>query len=83
MSNFLFQRPSDPTPRQPREPVAGTCNECGATSLMRYPVLSEGGWYMVVKCQDCLACNERTKWARLGFVSLLTDSLEDAGEMQP
>ena len=81
MSNMLFPRPEDPTPRLVREAVAGTCNECGAASLQRYPVLSEGGWYMVVKCQDCLACNERNKWTRLGFVSLLTDQLEDAREM--
>ena len=81
MSNFLFPRPVDPTPRQAREAVAGTCAECGAEHLMRYPVLSEGGWYMVVKCQQCLASHSREKWTRLGFVSLLTDQLEDAVEM--
>lgn len=81
MSNFLFPRPDDPTPRLARETVPGTCPECGATSLQRYPVLSEGGWFMAVKCQGCLASVERTKWKRLGFVSLLTDELEDAREM--
>ena len=81
MSNFLFPRPTDPTPRLEREAVAGTCPECGGASLKRYPVLSEGGWFMAVKCQDCLASVERTKWTRLGFVSLLTDELEDAREM--
>jgi hypothetical protein len=61
MSNFLFQRPTDPTPVQEREPIAGNCDECSAAELMRYPVLSEGGWYMVVmslslqtRCEDCL-----------------------------
>lgn len=75
MSNFLFQRPDDPNPVQAREPVAGNCDACGAEQLMRYPVLSEGGWYMVVKCQACLHSQERVKWTRLGYVSLLTDSL--------
>ena len=42
---------------------------------MRYPVLSEGGWFMVVKCQSCLHSQQREKWTRLGHVTLLTDSL--------
>lgn len=75
MSNFLFSRPDDPTPRQIREPVDGQCQECGAENLMRYPVLSEGGWYMTVKCQQCLHSHSREKWTRLGHVSLMTDVL--------
>ncbi|MGR9089985.1 MAG: hypothetical protein ACU85U_05325 [Gammaproteobacteria bacterium] len=75
MSNFRFPRPDDPTPRQAREPVAGECTECGAENLMRYPVLSEGGWYIAVKCQQCLQSHSREKWTRLGHVSLLTDAL--------
>lgn len=75
MSNFVFSRPSDPTPVQQREDVAGACDECGAQALMRYPVLSEGGWFMVVKCQACLHSQSREKWARLGHVTLLTDSI--------
>lgn len=75
MSNFLFQRPSDPNPVQKRESVEGQCDACNASALMRYPVLSEGGWYMVVKCQSCLHSRSREKWTRLGYVSLLTDKL--------
>tara|TARA_R110002096_G_scaffold99108_7_gene219804 strand:- start:4006 stop:4233 length:228 start_codon:yes stop_codon:yes gene_type:complete len=75
MSNFLFSRPEDPTPRQAREPVAGACAQCGAEDLMRYPVLSEGGWYIAVKCQQCLHSHSREKWTRLGHVSMLTDNL--------
>ena len=75
MSNFLFSRPEDPTPRQAREPVAGECPQCGAENLMRYPVLSEGGWYIAVKCQQCLHSHSREKWTRLGHVSMLTDNL--------
>ena len=75
MSNFIFQRPSDPEPAQSREVVSGKCDMCDAEQLMRYPVLSEGGWYMVVKCQACLHSQSREKWTRLGYVSLITDSL--------
>jgi vanillate/4-hydroxybenzoate decarboxylase subunit D len=42
-----------------REPVEGACSECGEERLMRYPVLSEGGWYDVVKCQSCLHSESR------------------------
>ena len=75
MSNFSFSRPTDPAPQQVREPVAGACAECGAEQLMSYPVLSEGGWFMVVKCQRCLHSMRREKWRRLGFVDLITDSI--------
>ncbi|MEX2482732.1 MAG: hypothetical protein WD928_17890 [Gammaproteobacteria bacterium] len=75
MSNFSFPRPQDPAPVQAREAVAGACKSCGAETLARYPVLSEGGWYMVVKCQACLRSHSREKWARLGHVSLMTDAL--------
>jgi hypothetical protein len=51
-----------PEPQQvsvEREPVAGACSDCGEERLMRYPVLSEGGWYQVVKCQHCLHSESR------------------------
>ena len=75
MSNFSFSRPSDTAPVQAREPVAGHCGGCGAEALMRYPVLSEGGWFMAVKCQVCLHSQSRDKWTRLGHITLLTDSI--------
>lgn len=75
MSNFTFQRPRDPAPVQAREPVAGACDACGAEALMRYPVLSEGGWHIVVKCQQCLHSQHREKWTRLGWVTLMTDAI--------
>ncbi|MEM7467201.1 MAG: hypothetical protein AAF387_09980 [Pseudomonadota bacterium] len=75
MSNFIYQRPNEPEPVQKREPIDGECHACGAEDLMRYPVLSEGGWYMVIKCQSCLYSQSREKWNRLGYVSLITDSL--------
>jgi len=75
MSNFVFARPAEAAPVQAREPVAGVCPECGAEDLRRYPVLSEGGWFLVVKCQACLCSLSREPWRRLGHVELLSDAL--------
>lgn len=75
MSNFVFQRPREAAPVQAREAVSGDCPECGAQALQRYPVLSEGGWFMAVKCQACLYSVSREPWHRLGPVRLLTDDL--------
>jgi transcription elongation factor Elf1 len=58
-----------------REPVEGTCPRCGDESLRRYPVNSEGGWFMVVKCQQCLLSVNRERWSRLGPIELLSDAL--------
>lgn len=75
MSNFSFPRPEEAAPVQLREAVAGQCDACGAESLQRYPVLSEGGWFMVVKCAGCLHSMSREKWHRLGHVRLMTDTI--------
>lgn len=53
----------------PREVVEGTCPGCGEESLQRYQVVSEGGWYTVLKCQHCLHTLERSPWSRLGYVN--------------
>ena len=63
------------TVRIEKEPVEGACPECGAEALARYPVVSEKGWEMVVKCQECLYAVERERWRRLGPISLLEDAL--------
>jgi vanillate/4-hydroxybenzoate decarboxylase subunit D len=72
-------RPNQIATRQPvfleLEDVEGTCPRCGEASLRRYPVNSEGGWFMVVKCQECLASVSRERWSRLGPIQLLSDSL--------
>jgi len=54
-----YPRPSEPRVSVDREAIDGACPECGAHELKRYPVLSEGGWWMVVKCQACLASAQR------------------------
>jgi hypothetical protein len=83
MSNFSFPRPADMHPMQTREPVPGQCDDCGAEALMRYPVLSEGGWFMAVKCQQCLHSVRRERWHRLGHVRLRTDALAAGTETRP
>jgi hypothetical protein len=51
-----------------RRTAHGRCPECAGETLARYEVLSEGGWFQVLKCQTCLASLERTPWNRLGYV---------------
>jgi hypothetical protein len=70
-----FPRPSTPTVSVEREPVSGTCPECGAEDLARYPVISEKGWEIVTKCQGCLVSVDRAPGNRLGPITLLSESL--------
>ena len=63
-----------------REPVEGACPECGATELAGYPVNTEGGWFNVVKCQACLYSVSREPWRLHGPITLLVDSIKDAGK---
>ena len=61
-----FQRPVTPTVSVRRESVAGSCPACGAAELASYPVLSEQGWWRVVKCQRCLHALSREPGPLLG-----------------
>jgi hypothetical protein len=56
-------------------PVDGTCPECGAAELCRYPVLAADGWFQVVKCQQCLCSVSRERWHALGWVHLPEEGL--------
>jgi vanillate/4-hydroxybenzoate decarboxylase subunit D len=58
-----------------RDPVEGICPECHHAELRRYPVLSDGGWFVAVKCQRCLYSISREPWNRLGYVVRLEDVL--------
>jgi hypothetical protein len=49
-----FPRPAEAHLHVEREHVDGTCPECGGSELSAYRVMSEGGWWDVVKCQACL-----------------------------
>jgi vanillate/4-hydroxybenzoate decarboxylase subunit D len=70
-----FSRPQELFVSVERTPVAGSCPECGAEALARYPVISEGGWELVSKCQQCLRSVQREPWNRLGPITLLSDGL--------
>lgn len=56
--------------------VESKCPECGSDRVRYYDVVSEGGWWEVVKCQDCLHSLDRNKSSnQYGSLSLLTDLL--------
>jgi hypothetical protein len=58
--------------------VEGTCPECGANDLAEYPVLSEGGWWDVRKCQSCLASVSREPGPLFGvYVPLALQKTRD------
>jgi hypothetical protein len=66
-------RPSERTLAVRRDAVDGDCPRCGAQALHAYPVLSEGGWFDVVKCIACLTSVERVPGPKLGPIQLLSD----------
>jgi vanillate/4-hydroxybenzoate decarboxylase subunit D len=70
-----YPRPTELTVTAEREPVDNSCPRCGHEEVSRYPVLSEGGWFQVVKCQGCLHSLERTPWRNLGPIELLSDQI--------
>ena len=47
-----------------------------ADEFRRYPVLSEGGWYIVVKHQPSLTSVSRKPWRLLGPIELTSLSLD-------
>ena len=73
-----FPRPSQPFLSVERRRVEGTCPECGANDLAEYPVLSEGGWWDVRKCQSCLASVSREPGPLFGvYVPLALQKTRD------
>jgi hypothetical protein len=46
-----------------------------AADFRRYPVLSEGGWFQVVKHQPTLTSVSREKWKLLGPIELVSAGL--------
>jgi len=71
----MFRRPDRQFVSVERIPVDGACTECGASALREYPVVSEHGWELVTKCQECLCSCERKPWDRLGPFTFITDGL--------
>lgn len=67
----VHPRPQDSVLNTARANVAGSCPECGVSQLESYRVLSEGGWWNVVKCQSCLESISREPAALFGSYSPL------------
>ncbi|MET4639262.1 hypothetical protein ABIE24_002505 [Mycetocola sp. 2940] len=67
-----FPRPQSQRLYVDREAVQDAqCPECKGSTIRAYRVLSEGGWWHVTKCQDCLNSLERSPASPLGsFVPL-------------
>jgi hypothetical protein len=47
-----------------------------AADFKRYPVLSEGGWYLVIKHQPSLRSVSRKPWRLFGPVPLASEGLQ-------
>lgn len=73
-----FPRPQQERVFVDKEAVDGSCPECGSDQLRRYRVLSEGGWWEAVKCQECLASVSRTRSDALGSFVPLGTTVETA-----
>ena len=56
-----FPRPEEETLIEERKKVERLCPECGSHDVAAYRVLSDAGWWEVVKCQNCLYSLERTR----------------------
>lgn len=70
-----FPRPQEKRLFVARDEAEGRCAECGTEGLKAYRVLSEGGWWTVVKCQSCLASLSRVPAPHLGSIQPLGSAL--------
>jgi len=48
---------------------------CSVADFKKYPVISEGGWFIVIKNQRTLDTVSRKPWRLLGPNQLLSDTL--------
>lgn len=61
-----FPRPTEDRLFVDRERMSARCDACSGDDVRAYRVLSEGGWWQVVKCQTCLHSLDRTPASPLG-----------------
>jgi vanillate/4-hydroxybenzoate decarboxylase subunit D len=61
-----YPRPDTPEVYLDKSSVEGKCSNCNEEKLASYPVLSEGGWWNVVKCQSCLSSISRERGPLFG-----------------
>ena len=71
----MFQRPTTPEVHAVRVDVPGHCPTCNGQRLQRYRVLSEGGWWNVVKCRQCLTSLSREPGPLFGPLTEATQAL--------
>ena len=71
----MFTRPATPEVHAVRQPVDGPCPGCSEPRLQRYRVLSEGGWWEVVKCAACLHSVERRSGPLFGTLTTAIQAL--------
>jgi hypothetical protein len=69
-----YPRPQERHVSVTRQDVEGQCPECDG-DLKSYPVLSEGGWWNVTKCQSCLCSVEREPGHLLGAIHMLVEAV--------
>ncbi|MEY4761552.1 MAG: hypothetical protein RLZZ200_1408 [Pseudomonadota bacterium] len=75
----MFMRPTTPTVEAMRLPVDGDCPSCATPNLQQYRVLSEGGWWEVVKCSHCLHSVSREPGPLFGTLTTAIQSLVPTG----
>jgi vanillate/4-hydroxybenzoate decarboxylase subunit D len=56
-----FTRPTEESLYETRRKVDGSCPSCHGSDIAAYRVLTDGGWWDVVKCQTCLYSLERKR----------------------
>ena len=56
-----FPRPVQERIYEKKKKVKSICLECGSHDIAAYRVLTDGGWWDVVKCQDCLHSLKRER----------------------
>jgi hypothetical protein len=79
----MFVRPPTSTVDAKLTSLPGNCSGCGAEDLAAYRVLSEGGWWDVIKCRQCLISLERRPGPLLGALSEAIDSLVPTAAGRP
>jgi vanillate/4-hydroxybenzoate decarboxylase subunit D len=70
-----YPRPQERHVSVTRQDVDGQCPECDSGQLKSYPVLSEGGWWNVTKCQSCLCSVDREPGNLLGAIQMLVEAV--------
>ena len=56
-----FPRPMEKCLYEKKKKVDSMCHECESRNIAAYRVLTDGGWWDVVKCQVCLYSLKRER----------------------